>query len=117
MSHAQDDLESAIEQTRADGHALEDTLKTESRSLATSGRKLHGAIAKAAEYQSAEVTRNRSLLSELDARGDYYQTLKADIERVILENSRQRRIVAAALRGAIAGQAAVDADLTRGSDE
>jgi hypothetical protein len=112
-----DDLQRAIETTRAQGHDIEETLKSESRSLSLAGRKLHSAVAKAAEYQSAEVTRNRSLLSEIDIRGAFYAQLRNDIEAVISENLRQRKVVAAALRGGIAGQAAFDADLTRSPDE
>ena len=116
MPTTEDDLEDAIEQTRQAGHNIEETVKSENRSLGLAARKLHTAIAKANEYQNAEIGRNRSLLEELDIRGAYYRKLRADIDAVIVENARQRKIVSATLRGAIAGQAAIDADLTR-SDE
>lgn len=112
-----DELVSAIESTRADGHAIEDSLKSGQRTVSLSGKRLHGAIARAAEYQSAEITRNRGLLEELDVRAAYYRKLLADIQNVIAENARQRRVVAAALRGAIAGNAALEADMLRGPDE
>lgn len=108
-----DDLQQAIEQTRTDGHDLEETVKAESKSLSLAGRKLHSAIAKAAEYQSQEINRNQSLLSEIDTRADFYASLKRQLDQVIEQNRQQRRLVAAALRGSIAGQAALDADLTR----
>lgn len=116
MSPTEDDLAADIEQTRQDGHALEETVKVESRSLGLAARKLHTAIARANEYQSAEITKNRGILEELDIRASYYKKLRADIDAVIAENSRQRRIVSAALRGAIAGAAAVESDLTRGDE-
>jgi CHASE2 domain-containing sensor protein len=114
---ANDVLQRAIETTRAQGHGIEETLKSESRSLSLAGRKLHSAVAKAAEYQSAEVTRGRSLLEEIRIRAAWYSKLRDDLDQVIEENRRQGRIVSAALRGAIAGAAAMESDLTRSPDE
>ena|ERR1035437_7540460 len=116
MTNAYDDLQRAIDTTRAQGHDIEETLKSESRSLSLAGRKLHTAITKAAEWQSAEVTRNRSLLEEIQVRASWYSKLRNDLDQVVEENRRQGRVVSAALRGAIAGAAALESDLLR-SDE
>ena len=116
MTGTNDDLQHAIETTRAQGHDIEETLKSESRSLSLAGRKLHNAVAKAAEWQSAEVTRNRSILEEIKIRAAWYSKLRDDLDQVVEENRRQGRIVSAALRGAIAGAAALESDLLR-SDE
>lgn len=111
MSIADEDLNDAIEQTRAKGHTLEDALKPEGRTLSLYGKRLHGAIAKAGEYQSTEINRNRSMLEEIDVRAAYYDELQRKLDEVKHENRNQRRLVAAALKGAIAGQAALDAEL------